>query len=195
MICGLQRKWLSTIIKRLNIQTQILSKMQIKLETALRQNNVMLKHSYDSSNHVPCMCVSASGLNEMHLVRNLIVVQRLVCLMISSAFPSTLTSALEIQLNITPFEVFLLAKAVRGSYRITVSGLWHVNPVGSFGKAKSHVDDCKEARRFLPLPQMPANRIKKTKVFERNFKCQIMENKKMLQDLKAFQIRTRQGLS
>ena len=44
MICELQRKWSRTIIKRLNLQTQILSKMQIKLGTVLRQSDVMLKH-------------------------------------------------------------------------------------------------------------------------------------------------------
>ena len=77
--------------------------------------------------------------------------------MISSAFPGTPTDALEILLNITPFGEFSLAEVVRGSYRITVSGLWRVNPVGSFGKTKSHVDVCNEARRFLPLLQMPAD--------------------------------------
>ena len=83
------------------------------------------------------------------------------------------------------FEEFLLAEAVRGSYRITVSGLWHVNPIGFFGKTKSHLDVCNEARKFLPLLQMPPDRIKKTKLFERNFECQNMD-KKMLSDLKAF---------
>ena len=123
-------------------------------------------------------CVSwAGGLNKKYLVRKLTKVQRLACLMISSAFPGTSTGALEILLSITPIEEFLLAEAVRGSYRITVSGLWHVNPIGSFGKTKSHVDVCNEARKFLPLLQMPADRIKKTKVFERNFECQIMDKK------------------
>ena len=123
-------------------------------------------------------CVSsAGGLNKKYLVRKLTKVQRLACLMISSAFPGTPTGALEILLNITPIEEFLLAEAVRGSYRITVSGLWHVNPIGSFGKTKSHVDVCNEARRFPPLLQMPADRMKKTKVFERNFECQIMDKK------------------
>ena len=123
-------------------------------------------------------CVSwAGGLNKKYLVRKLTKVQRLACLMISSAFPGTPTGALEILLNITPIEEFLLAEAVRGSYRITVSGLWHVNPIGSFAKTKSHVDVCNEARKFLPLLQMPADRIKKTKVFERNFECQIMDKK------------------
>ena len=88
--------------------------------------------------------------------------QRLAYLMISSAFPGTPTGALEILLNITPIEEFLLAEAVRGSYRITVSGLWHVNPIGSFGKTKSHVDVYNEARIFLPLLQMPVDRKKKT---------------------------------
>ena len=98
--------------------------------------------------------------------------------MISLAFPGTRTGALEILLNITLIEEFLLGEAVRGSYIITVSGLWHVNRVGSFGKTKSHVDVCNEARRFLPLLQMPADRIKKTKAFEKNFKCQIKNTKK-----------------
>ena len=159
-------------------------------------------HSYDS----PIMsyaCVSwAGGLNKKYLVRKLTKVQRLARPMISSAFPGTPTGALEILLNIIPIEEFLLAEAVRGSYRITVIGLWRVNRVGFFGKTKSHVDVCNEARKFLPLLQMPAHRIKKTKVFERNFECQIMDKKNAIRSecvrnqntvkvyLKAFEIRT-----
>ena len=111
-------------------------------------------------------CVSwAGGLNKKYLVRKLTKVQRLACRMISSAFPGTPTGALEILLNITPIEEFLLVEAVRGWYRITVSELWHVNPISSFGKTKSHVDVCNVARKFLNLLQMPADRIKKTEVF------------------------------
>ena len=75
-------------------------------------------------------CLSwAGGLNKKYLVRKLPKAQRLACLMISSAFPGTPTGAREILLNITPIEKFLLAEAKRGSYRITVSRLWHVNRV------------------------------------------------------------------
>ena len=126
-------------------------------------------------------CVSwTGGVSKKYLVRKLTKVQRLACLMISSAFTGTPTGALEILPNITPIEEFLLAEAVQGSYRITVSGLWNVNRVCSFGKTKSHVDICNEARRFLPLLQMPADRLKKTKVLERNFECQIMDKKKAI---------------
>ena len=96
--------------------------------------------------------------------------QRLTCLMISLAFPGTSTGVLEVLLSITPIEEFLLAEAVRGSSIITVSGLWHANPLGSFGKKKSHVDVCNEARGFLPLLQMPADRMKKTNVFGEKFR-------------------------
>ena len=69
-------------------------------------------------------CVSwAGGLNKKYLVSKLTKVQILACLMISSAFRCTPTGALKILLNITPIEEFLLAEAVRGSYRITVSRL------------------------------------------------------------------------
>ena len=123
-------------------------------------------------------CVSwAGGLNKKYQVRKLTKVQRLACLMISSAFLGTHIDAVEILLNITPIEEFLLAEAVRESCRITVSGLWHVNQVSFFGKTKSHADVCNEARRFIPLLQMSAVRIKKTKVFEKNFECQIMDKK------------------
>ena len=106
--------------------------------------------------------------------------QILAYLIISSDFPGTPTGALELLLNITPIEKFLLDEAMRGSYRITVSGLWHVYQVGSFGKTKSYVDVCNEARRFLSLLQMRTDRIKKTKVFERNFECQIMDKKNVI---------------
>ena len=70
--------------------------------------------SYDS----PIMsyaCVSwAGGLTTKFLVRKLTKLQRLACLMFSSAFLCTPTGALEILLNITPIEEFLLAEAVRG---------------------------------------------------------------------------------
>ena len=123
-------------------------------------------------------CVSwAGGLNKKYLVMKLAKVQRLACLMISSGFLGTPSGALEILLNITPIEEFFMAEAERGSYRITVGGLWHVNRVGSFAKTKCHVDVCNETRKFLSLLQMPADRIKKTKVFERNFECQIMVEK------------------
>ena len=109
--------------------------------------------SYDTSSHVVCMCVL--GWRSQQIVSSEETHKDAeTCL--RDDFVSTPTGALEILLNITTIEEFLLAEAVRVSYRITVSGPWQVNPVGSFGKTKSHVDVCNEARRFLPLLQIPA---------------------------------------
>ena len=134
-------------------------------------------HSYDTSDHVVSMCVlgwwsqQKVSSEETHRGAETCLLDDFI------SFSDTPIGALQILLNITPIEQFLLAEAVRGSYRITVSGLWHVNRVGSFGKTKSHANVCNEARRFLPLLQMLADRAKKTKVFERNFECQIMDKK------------------
>ena len=43
------------------------------------------------------------------------------------------------------------------------------------GKRKVMLIFAMRPEEFLPLLQMPADRIKKTKVFERNFECQIMD--------------------
>ena len=69
-------------------------------------------------------CVSwVGGLSKLYLTKKLVKVQRLACVMISSAFPSTPTGALEVLLNVTPINEFILAEAVRGSVRISRAGL------------------------------------------------------------------------
>ena len=118
-------------------------------------------------------CVSwAGGLNKKYLVRKLSKVQRLACLMISLAFPGTSTGAPEILLNITPIlRNFYWLRQCEGHTESLLVGSGTSTQLVPLGKTKSHVDVCNEARKFLPLLQMPADRIKKTKVFERNFEC------------------------
>ena len=128
----------------------------------------------------------AGGLNKKYLVRKLTKVQRLACLMILSAFPGTSTGAPEILLNITPIlRNFYWLRQCEGHTESLLVGSGMSTQLVPLGKQKAHVDVCNEARKFLPLLQMPADRIKKTKLFERNFECQIVD-KKMLSDLKAF---------
>ena len=53
------------------------------------------------------------------------------------SFPGSLTGALQTLINTTPIEETLFAEAVRGSCRISVSGLWHSIPLVPLGKQKS----------------------------------------------------------
>ena len=90
-------------------------------------------HSYDTFNLAICMCVQ--GWRSQQKVSS---EETHKCA--ETCLPDDFISfygALEILLKITPIEEFLLAEAVRGLYRITITGLWHVNPVGSFGKMKA----------------------------------------------------------
>ena len=62
-------------------------------------------------------CVSwIGGCEKLYLRKKLQKVQRLACIMVSSAFSSTPSGALENLLNIPPIEEFLRAEALRGSY-------------------------------------------------------------------------------
>ena len=127
-------------------------------------------------------CTSwVGGLNKKYLVKKLARVQRLACLMISSAFPSTPTGALEMLLNIMPINEFILSEALKGSYRLSRVGLWSDVTIGSTGKTKSHVDVCNEAKENLSLLSMPSDLINKTKVFGKQYKCLILERKDAVQ--------------
>ena len=101
--------------------------------------------------------------------------------MISLAFPSTPTGALEMLLNIMPINNFILSEAVKRSYRISRVSFWPAQTIGSTRKTKSHVDVCNEAKENLPLLSMPADLVTKTKVFGKQYKCLVMERKDAVQ--------------
>ena len=127
-------------------------------------------------------CTSwVGGLNKKYLVKKLLRVQRLACLMISSAFPSAPTGAVEMLLNIIPTNEFILLEAVKGSYQLSSMGLWPATTVGSTRKTKSHVDVCNEAKERLLLLSMSADLIQKTKVFGKQSKCLVIERKDAVQ--------------
>ena len=86
-----------------------------------------------------------------YLEKKLSRVQRLACLMISSAFPNTPTEALEMLLNIMPINEFLLSEVVKGSYRLFRVSFWLAKTIISTRKTESHVDVCNEAKENLPL--------------------------------------------
>ena len=100
-------------------------------------NDEMDIHSYDTSNHVVCVCV-LDWRSEQQVSSAATHKGVETCLPDDFiSFSSHLYCYSGILFNITPIQEFLLAEAVRGSYRIIVGGLWHVNRVGSFGKTKA----------------------------------------------------------
>ena len=119
-------------------------------------------------------CVSwAGGLNKKHLVRKLTEVQRLACLMISSVFPGIPTGALEILLNITPIEEFLLAEV--GS---RTQGSRPRTPKKSEAKAKDSLFEDRHSRGqgqecSRPRPRTQAQVLSKKKGLSKNFSCDL----------------------
>ena len=90
-------------------------------------------------------CISwVGGVNKKYLAKKLSKVQRLACLMISSALPSTPTGALEMLVIIMPINEFIMSEAVKGLYRISQVKFWPAKTIGSIRKTKSH-NVCNEA--------------------------------------------------
>ena len=84
-------------------------------------------------------------------------VQRLACITITSAYPSTPTAALEKLLQITPISIFLGGEAYMATYRLKRGDTWTVRSfVGGRGrKFKSHVDMNNEGKIKIPILNMP----------------------------------------
>ena len=96
------------------------------------------------------------------------------------------TGAPEILLNITPIlRNFYWLRQCEGHTESLLVGSGMSTQLVPLGKQKAMLMFAMRQGKFLPLLQMPADRIKKTKLFERNFECQNMD-KKVLSGLKAF---------
>ena len=117
-------------------------------------------------------------VNKKNLAKKLSRVQRLACLTISSAFPSTPSGALEMLLNIMPINEFILSEAVKGSYRLSRVSFWPAKTIVLTRKTKSYVNVCYEAKENSPLLSMPADLITKTKLFGKQYKYASLWNAK-----------------
>ena len=98
-----------------------------------------------------------NATNSSTLVAILQKVQRLACITITSAFPSTPTAALEVLLQIPPIGIFLRGEAFMATYRLERGDMWtkrrYVGGRGS--RLKSHVDMNNEGKVNIPLLGMP----------------------------------------
>ena len=95
--------------------------------------------------------------NSSTLVDHLQRVQRLACITITSAYPSTPTAALERLLQIPPIDIFLRGEAYLATYRLERGDMWTGRRfVGSRGKRfKSHVDINNEGKLKILILNMP----------------------------------------
>ena len=131
-------------------------------------------------------CVSwVGGLNKKYLVKKLTKVQRLACLMISSAFPGTSTGAPEILLNITPIlRNFYWLRQCESHTESLLVGSGMSTQLVPLGKQKPCW--CLQwGKEILTSTANASWPNKENKAIERNFECQIMDKKNAIR-LKAF---------
>ena len=118
-----------------------------------------------------------NATNSSTLVAMLQKVQRLACITVTSAFPSTPTAALEVLLQISPIDVFLKGEAYMATYRLERGDMWtrrrYVGGRGS--KLKSHVDMNNEGKIKIPLLSMPKDSCTPFLQFGKSFSTHIGE--------------------
>jgi ribonuclease HI len=96
-------------------------------------------------------CLSwCTALDRRCVVDRLQQVQRLACLYITSAFPSTPTAAMEMLLGIQPLVIHLRAETVMSSIRLDIAGEWNQVRIASRAKSqKNHIESCNDSRRTI----------------------------------------------
>ena len=80
-----------------------------------------------------------SAINSNTLVAMLQKVQRLACITITSAYPSTPTAALEKLIQIPPMNIFLRGEAYMATYRLERGDTWTVRSLLVVGEENSKV--------------------------------------------------------
>ena len=129
-----------------------------------------------------------NATNSCTLVKILRKVQRLACITITSAYPSTPTAALEVLLQIPPIDIFLRGEAFLATYRLERGGMWTArNYIGGRGnKFKSHVDINNEGKVKIPILNMPKDSCTPYLQFEINFSVKIGERTEIQSEIDEF---------
>ena len=119
------------------------------------------------------------------LVAMLQKVQRLACITITSAFPSTPTAALEILLQIPPIDIFLKGEAYMSSYRLERGNMWATSSsIGRRGrKFRSHVDMINEGKLQIPIMNMPKDSCTPFFQFGKSFSVKIGERNEIQSEI------------
>ena len=118
-----------------------------------------------------------NATNSSTLVAMLKKVQRLACITITRAYPSTPTAALEKLLQIPPINIFLRGEAYMATYRLERGDMWSTRSyIGSRGrKLKSHVDMNNEGKVKIPVLNMPKDSCTPYLQFGRKYSVKIGE--------------------
>ena len=126
-----------------------------------------------------------NATNSCTLVAMLRKVQRLACITITSAYPSTPTAALETLLQIPPIDIFLKGEAYMATYRLERGDMWNTRSyIGGRGrKLKSHVDMNNEGKIKIPILNMPKDSCTPYLQFGRKFSVKIGERDKIQSEI------------
>ena len=107
-----------------------------------------------------CAMVWVTALEKATVVQKLQKVQRLACVGVTGAFPTTPTAAMEILLDLPPLHIFLKGVACMSWYRVVGAPghvKWRENPRGL--KRSCHMAVCQDLVSNIPVLSMVGDRL------------------------------------
>ena len=103
-----------------------------------------------------CM-IWINALKRKAVINRLIKFQRLACQMITSAYPSTPTAAIEAAISLTPLDLYLKEVAILTAYRLKRDKIWTTELPKNRGNMRSHVWICEQEMENIPTLNMPSD--------------------------------------
>ena len=118
-------------------------------------------------------CVIWSASLKLDIVQTLLSkVQRLACLCITSAYPSTPSAVLGAMLDLPPLHAYLQGAALKTAHRMKLNGQW-MGTKRHVGSTKSHVDFCNTLLRSSEVFSLPVDRRTVVRKFNHGYKVTI----------------------
>ena len=114
--------------------------------------------------------VWAAALDKQTVCTRLERLQRLACITITGAFPSTPTAAMEALLNLPPIDIFLRSQAYAAFHRLKCAGKWKPwsnNPRTI--KYTTHMEVCQESSSIIGPLNWINDKCKTHMLFNRRF--------------------------
>ena len=123
-----------------------------------------------------------AGLSRSTAVSRLNRLQRQACVLISSAFPSTPTAALEMLLGLPPLYLFLSGVAASGAYRLKQMGQWRGDHITDTRAHESHINVCNRLCTEIPELNMPGDLCTPRVNLDRSVKVKIEDTPEVAED-------------
>ena len=125
---------------------------------------------------------ASDAIHRTTAMLELVKVQRLALLCMTSAYPGTSTAALEAVLNIPPIDIFVAGEIAMSVHRLKGTGIWKTIPGEGTRAHPSHTSWAEQIFKQISILQFPSDTMNNIFSFEKNFAISIQSRENVIED-------------